>query len=86
MIPEEVRRELNARKIQFSEFAEPTGGNVLTDFVATITADPGDTVLVSRFQTESYEFPCGFDIRIVVVFGRDGKAKERYVHRFMTGP
>lgn len=42
MNPEEVRGVLNARKIQFNEFSEPTGGNVLTDFNATITAESGE--------------------------------------------
>jgi hypothetical protein len=83
---EQVRDVLKSRKIQFNESAEPTGSLVLHNSQANITAQSGDTVLVSRFQTEAFEFPCGCDMQIVLLFGHDGKVKERYIRRFPMCP
>jgi hypothetical protein len=83
---EQVREVLKSRKIRFNESAEPTGGIVLHNPQATITAQSCDTVLFSRFQTEAFEFPCGYDMQIVLLFGRDGKVKERYIRRFPLCP
>lgn len=46
---EQVRGVLNSRKIQFYESAEPSDGVVLQN-PATMTAQAGDTVVVSRFD------------------------------------
>jgi hypothetical protein len=73
-------------KIQFYESTEPKGGFVLQNPEETITAESGDTVLVSRFQTEAFEFPCGYDMQIVLLFGRDRNLKQRYIHRFRMCP
>src|SRR5215469_10725964 len=67
-----VRGVLNAKKIQFHEFGEPTGGLVLENRDTTINAQAGDAVLVSRFPTEAYQFPCGYDMQIILLFGHEG--------------
>jgi hypothetical protein len=82
----EARSVLKLRGIQFTESAEPIGGLVLQNGPTTITAQSGDTVLVSRFQTEAFKFPCGYDMEIVLLFGSDGKVKERYIRRFPMCP
>ena len=82
----QVRGVLNSRKIQFYESTEPKDGIVLQDPQTTMTAQSGDTVVVSRFDTEAFEFPCGYDMQIVLVFGHNGNLKERYIHRFRMCP
>jgi hypothetical protein len=77
---------LNSKKIQFYESTEPSDGVVLQNPQATITAQSGETVLVSRFDTEAFEFPCGYDMQIVLVFGHDRNLKQRYMHRFRICP
>lgn len=83
---DQVRGVLNSRKIQFYESTEPSDGVVLQNSQETITAQSGDTVLVSRFQTEAFEFPCGYDMQIVLLFGHDRNLKQRYIHRFRMCP
>jgi hypothetical protein len=86
MTLDQVRGVLNSRKIQFYEFGEPTGGLVLEDRDTTINAQAGDSVLVSRFQTGAFKFPCGYDMQIILLFGHDGILKQRYIRRLMTCP
>lgn len=83
---DQVRGVLNSKKIRFYETTEPSSGVILQNQQATITAESGDTVLVSRLQTEAFEFPCGYDMQIVLLFGRDLNLKERYIHRFRICP
>lgn len=83
---DEVRSVLNSRKIQFDESTEPSDGIVLQNLEATLAAQSGDTLLVSRFQTEAFEFPCWYDMQIVLVFGHERNLKERYIHRFRLCP
>jgi hypothetical protein len=82
---DQVRDVLNSRKIQFHESTE-SDGVVLQNPSETITAQSGDTVLVSRFQTDAFQFPCGYDIQIVLLFGHDRNLKQRYIHRFPMCP
>lgn len=86
MTLDEVRGVLKSRKIQFYEFGEPTGGLVLENRDTTINAQAGDSVLVSRFQTEAFKFPCGYDMQIILLFGHDGILKQRYIRRLMMCP
>lgn len=83
---EQVRGVLNSRKIQFYESTESSDGVVLQNAQSTMTAQSGDVVLVSRFQTEAFEFPCGYDMQIVLLFGHNRNLKERYIHRFRMCP
>lgn len=83
---EQARGVLNSRKIQFNEYVDQYGGLVLSDREATMTAQSGDTVLAGRFQTEAFKFPCGYDMRIILLFGRDRNLRQQYIHRFMTCP
>jgi len=81
-----VRGVLNSKKIQFYESTEPSDGVVLENADTTMTAHAGDTVLVSRFDTKAFEFPCGYDMQIILVFGNDRNLKQRYIHRFRMCP
>lgn len=86
MSVEQVRGVLNSRKIQFYESTEPSDGVILQSPDTTMKAQSGDTVLVSRFDTEAFEFPCGYDMQIVLLFGHSRNLKERYIHRFRMCP
>jgi hypothetical protein len=86
MTLEQVRGVLNSRRIQFDESTETSDSVELQSPERTITAQSGDTVLVSRFDTEAFEFPCGYDMQIVLVFGHDRNLKQRYIHRFRMCP
>lgn len=84
---DQVRSVLTSRKIQFYESTQQSDGIVLQHpQEATVTAQSGDTVLVSRFHTEAFEFPCGYDMQIILVFGRDLNLKQRYIERFRMCP
>jgi hypothetical protein len=83
---EQVRGVLNSRRIQFYESTQTSDGVVLQNAHTTMTAQSGDTVLVSRFDTEAFQFPCGYDMQIVLVFGPERNLKERYIERFPMCP
>ena len=83
---DQVRDLLDSRKIQVYEFDQPRDGIVLENPRTTITAQSGDTVLMSRFQTGAFQFPCSYDMQIVLVFGQSRELKERYIHRFPLCP
>jgi hypothetical protein len=83
---DQVRGVLASKKIQFYESSEPGNAVILQNPQATMTAQAGDTVLVSRFQTEAFEFPCGYDMQIVLLFGHDRNLKQRCIHRFRMCP
>jgi len=83
----DARAVLRSRGIQFNESAVTESSAVLSDFKGeTITAVPGDRLIQSRFGTDAFDFPCGFDMRICLVFSPDEKLKRQYVHRFPMCP
>jgi hypothetical protein len=83
---EQVRGVLDSRKIQFYESVEPRDGVILQNPQITMMAQAGDMVLVSRFDTEAFEFPCGYDLQIVLRFDHNRNLAERYIHRFRMCP
>jgi hypothetical protein len=83
---DQVRGVLDSRKIQFYESIEPSDRIILQNPQATITVQSGDTVLASRIQTEAFEYPCGYDMQIVLLFGHDRNLKQRYIQRFRVCP
>jgi hypothetical protein len=80
------RTILQTKRIAFSEETETSDRVVLERIERSIKAGPGDRVLSARFQTNAYSFPCGYDMEIVLLFDRDGKLKQQYVHRFPMCP
>jgi hypothetical protein len=83
---EQVRGVLDSRKIQFYESVEPRDGVILQNPQITMMAQAGDMVLVSRFDTEAFEFPCGYDMQIVLRFDHNRNLAERYIQRFRMCP
>jgi hypothetical protein len=77
-----VRAVLQSKGIQFREETEASQSVVLDDGKGgSITAASGDRVVSARLQTEANQFPCGYDIQIVLLFGQDERMKQQYVQR-----
>jgi|SRR5437588_8930595 hypothetical protein len=83
---DQVRRRARLKEDSVLRIDEPGNAVILQNPQATMTAQAGDTVLVSRFQTEAFQFPCGYDMQIVLLFGHDRNLKQRYIHRFRMCP
>ena len=83
---QDARSVLKARGIQFYESIENSESVVLQGPDRKITAAAGDRVLFSRYQTSAFRFPCGYDMEVILLFGKDERLKERYVRRFPICP
>lgn len=81
-----VRNLLSSKGIQFQEEVEPTDTVVLKRGQESITAAAGDRVLSARRQTQASQFPCGYDIEVVILFGPDDKLKQQYIGRLRVCP
>lgn len=82
-----VRAVLHSKGIQFREETEASQSVVFDDGKGgSITAAPGDQVVSARLQTEANQFPCGYDIQIVLLFGQDERMKQQYVQRLRVCP
>lgn len=83
---EEVRARLRSKGIAFQEARQSSESVVLKRQGKSITAVEGDQLISTRFETGSGQFPCGYDMEIVLLFDRDKKLKEQYVHRLRVCP
>jgi hypothetical protein len=72
--------------MDFHEETEASETVVLKREDTSITAEPGDRVMWARLETDASQFPCGYDIEVVLVFGPDEKIKDQYVHRSRVCP
>jgi hypothetical protein len=82
-----VRAVLQSKGIQVREETEASQSVVLDDGKGgSITAAPGDRVVSARLQTEANQFPCGYDIQIVLLFGQDERMKQQHVQRLRLCP
>jgi hypothetical protein len=82
----EVRALLSSKGFQFREEVEPSGTVVLRKGEESMTAAAGDRVLSARLQTQASQFPCRYDMEIVLVFSPDDKLKEQYIRRLRVCP
>ncbi|HZR28821.1 MAG TPA: hypothetical protein VFA71_08570 [Terriglobales bacterium] len=84
---DQVRAVLRAKGIEFHEETEKAAEVVLNNGQGVIlTAAPGDRTISSRLETDASQFPCGYDIEIVLLFGPDQKLKQQYIHRWRLCP
>jgi len=79
MTIDQVRAALQRESITVREEIENSTREVLRNRQTTILGAAGDRMLSSRFRMDATQFPCGYDLQIVVLFGPDGKIKTRYV-------
>lgn len=77
---------LHSQGIQFQEETEMSQTVVLERRDKSIVATAGDRVISARLTTEATQFPCGYNIEVVLLFGSDQKLKDQYVHRLRLCP
>ena len=76
---EEARSRLKSRGIDVLESTQSRTEDIWSDGRNTITASAGDRVIFLRVPTEASEFPCGFDIYIILDFDPDGRMTQRHI-------
>jgi hypothetical protein len=79
MTIDQVRAALQQESIPLNEETEQSARQVLRNRNIQIVASAGDRLVFSRFRTDAVEYPCGYDLQVVVLFAPDGKLKDRYV-------
>lgn len=83
---ENARTVLQSRQIRFQEVTETSPTQILEEPGRSMTAAAGDRVLSARLETDAGEFPCGYDIEVVLLFGPNERLKDQYVHRLRLCP
>jgi hypothetical protein len=81
-----ARSVLRSKGIQFQEETETSKAVVVNRTAGSMTAAAGDRVISARLETEASQFPCGYDIEVVLLFGPDQRMKDQYVHRLRLCP
>ena len=81
-----ARTALRSRGIAFNDERETSSGVLLERRQASIRSSAGDQVISTRLETDAAEFPCGYDIEIVLVFDGNEVLKDRYIHRLRLCP
>jgi len=81
-----ARAVLRSKGIQFQEQTETSKAVVVDRRDGSITAAVGDHVISARLETQASQFPCGYDIEVVLLFGPDERLKDEYVHRLFLCP
>ncbi len=83
---DQARTVLRSKGIDFREETETSETIVLNRDNTNVAAEAGDRVVSARLETNASQFPCGYDMEVVLVFGRDEKMKTQYVHRLRICP
>jgi hypothetical protein len=81
-----ARSVLRSKGIQFQEETETSQAVVVDRPDRTIAAAAGDRVISARLETGASQFPCGYAIEVVLLFGPDERMKDKYVHRLRLCP
>ncbi len=76
----QARQVLHSQNIQFTERVEDSNVTVFERQDGIITASPGDRAVFGEVSTDAFSFPCGYKIDVVLLFGPEGKIKQRYIH------
>jgi hypothetical protein len=79
MTIDQVRAALERESIPLNEETENGTREVLRNRNTQIVASAGDRLIFSRFRMDAVQYPCGYDLQVVVLFAPDGKIKNRYV-------
>jgi hypothetical protein len=83
---QDARSVLNNRHVEFGDQLQESDALVFQGPDKRISARTGDRVIVSRWRTSAWSFPCGYDMEIILLFGPDEKLKDRYIRRFPVCP
>jgi hypothetical protein len=79
MTIDQVRAALERESIPLNEETEDSAREVLRNRDTQIVAAAGDRLVFARFRTDAVQYPCGYDLQVVVLFAPDGKIKNRYI-------
>jgi hypothetical protein len=83
---DEARTVLRSKAIRFQEQTMSSGTVVANRPDKSIRAAAGDRVISARLETQASQFPCGYDIEIILLFGPDEKLKDQRVRRLRLCP
>lgn len=83
---DQARALLRSRGIDFREQTETSETIILKQEDTSIIAQAEDLVMLARLETDASEFPCGYDIEVILLFGRDQRLKSQYVHHLRICP
>lgn len=81
-----ARAVLRSKGIRYQEETQTSEAVVLKREGKEITADVGDQVLFARLDTKASQFPCGYELEMVLLFGRDEKLKQQHIQRLRQCP
>jgi hypothetical protein len=82
----QARGLLRSQGIEFWEVVEKYDSIISTRPEGRLSAASGDTVVSAKVWTEALEFPCGYRIDVILVFGKEGRLTDRYIHRLRICP
>lgn len=77
---------LRSKGIRFRELKYTSEANVLERENQSIVVAPGDRVVSARFPTGASQFPCSYDMQVVLLFGNDDRLKQQHVGRLRVCP
>jgi hypothetical protein len=83
---EDARAALSSKGIQFQEETEMSRTLLLERHDKNIVASAGDRVISARIETEASQYPCAYDIQVILVFGPNERLEERYIRRLRLCP
>lgn len=84
---EDVRAGLSQEGIEYREWLQESAAPLLWDASGIkIAANPGEHVVSSRHPTEAWQFPCGEQLNIILVFDGQNRLIRRYIGRFHMCP
>jgi hypothetical protein len=84
---EAVRAGLSHQGIEYSEWLQESAGPLLWDASGVkIAASQGEYVISSRHPTDAWQFPCGEQLDIILVFDAKKRLTRRYIGRFHMCP
>jgi len=77
---EDVRAGLSREGIEYREWVQESAAPLLSDGSGVkIAANPGEYVISSRHPTEAWQFPCGEQLNIILVFVGQNRLIRRYI-------
>jgi hypothetical protein len=83
---EDVRTGLSHGGIEYRERVQESAAPLLWDSEIRIAANAGEYVLSSRHPTEAWQFLCGEQLNIILVFDAQHRLITRYISRFHRCP
>ena len=82
----DARGVLRSSQIRFQERTETAETVVWSREDRRMTAVAGDRVAWARLQTEARQFPCSYEIEVILIFGPDERLKDRHIERSRVCP